>query len=297
MKRTLFILSSLLFFTTCEQYDQDTYQEYVVVESYAVANNPLPDVFVRTTSRTDLPYNSSDLNISDANVQIVLLDETGSFKEVFGYHYDTEEGKYVSEDAEHQMLPTRTYRLDIEFESRPEIIRAFTTIPDEFKVLNNIPESVVYQSPEQLEIILSKTVATQNQNVFVFSAIAMDPVEDNLTPFYRGLVDDDDEFELEDFVPNSSGLINEGNFEINDDGSITLQYPWLGVAFFGENLIVAHSVDKNLLDLVRSQQVQLGGSTLSPGEIPNAIYNIEGGIGVFGSLSTDTVQTNFTRPF
>ena len=297
MKQTLILLSFLLIFLSCEEYSQDTYQEYVVVESYAIANSPLPEVFVRTTGPSDQQYNEAELILEDANVQVVLLDESGAAEEVFVYMYSNEQQAYIAQDSNHKMLPTRTYRLDVDFENRQEIIQATTTIPDEFEILNTIPESVVYQSPEQLEIVLSKTEATQNQKVFVFTAIATEPTVENLTPFYLGVVEEDDDTDLDDFVPNSSGLINEASFQANEDGTITLQYPWIGIAFYGENVIVTHSVDENLLDLVRSQQVQLGGSTLSPGEIPNLIYNVDGGIGVFGSLSTDTVKTTFTRPF
>ncbi len=121
---------------------------------------------------------------------------------------------------------------------------------------------------------------------------------ENLTPFYAQLLEDSDtpEEDLFLFSNNSSGILNEGNFEPNDDGSITIQYPWVGIAFFGENQIVANTIDDNVYDFVRSQQVQLGGSTLSPGEIQNVIYHIDGGIGVFGSLASDTVKTTVRRP-
>jgi hypothetical protein len=68
------------------------------------------------------------------------------------------------------------------------------------------------------------------------------------------------------------------------------------VAFYEDNLIVANTIDDNVYDFIRSQETQLGGSTLSPGEIQNVIYNIEGGIGVFGALASDTVQVYIKRP-
>ncbi|HBQ58078.1 MAG TPA: hypothetical protein DD671_00195, partial [Balneolaceae bacterium] len=95
---------------------------------------------------------------------------------------------------------------------------------------------------------------------------------------------------------NSSGIINEANFQDNQDGTITLSYPWIGIAFYGVNNIVANAIDDNVYDFVRSQQVQLGGSMLSPGEIQNVIYHVEGGLGVFGSLATDTVTTFVSQP-
>lgn len=296
MNKAFLIIPFLLLIAACEQYNQDTYQEYVVVESYAVANDTLPDVFVRTTGQTDQQYDPSQLVIDNADVQVVLLDESGSDEEVFGYIYSNEDQKYIPQNFEHRVLPTRTYRLDVSFEDRSEVIQATTTIPDDFEVTNEIPETIFYQAGNQLELVLSATEKTQPKNVFIFTAIALHARLDNMTPYYFASLDQDG-VELSDFEINSSGLINEENFTKNPDGTITLQYPWLAVAFYGETRIVTHSVDKNLVDLVRSQQVQLGGSTLSPGEIPNLIYNVDGGIGVFGSLSSDTVSTIFLNPF
>lgn len=295
MKKLYLLLPLFILIAACEQYGQDSYKEYVVVESYAIANDSLPSVFVRTTGRADQEYNDSDLVLDDADVQIVLLDENGLDEEVFGYVYSSEQEKYIPENKRHRMLPTRTYRVDVSFDDRPEVIQASTTIPDDFEIINQIPETVVYQG-SQLQLVLSATEKTQLQNIFVFTAIALHARLDNMTPFYFAALEEDD-VEVSDFQVNSSGLINEDNFTRNEDGTITLKYPWLGIAFYGETQIVTQSVDKNIADLVRSQDVQLGGSTLSPGEIPNIIYNVEGGIGVFGSLSSDTVSTIILNPF
>lgn len=288
-------LTLCLAFTSCDIYDQEEYQEYIVVEAYAVANNPLPEIFISKTSPVDIEYSRESVLIQNANVLVTLMDYNGNSEAQFDYFFSSTHNSYISSSS-HSVKPNATYRLDIDFDDRSEVIQAFTTIPDEFRILNKIPDEVIYQSTEQIEITVSAPKRTNFQSVFVFSTIAENPSIENLTPFYRASFDNDN-LELSDVIINSSGLINEGNFEINADQTITLRFPWIGVAFYGDSKIVIHSVDKNLSDLVRSQQVQLGGSTLSPGEIPNLIYNIEGGIGIFGSLSADTARTSFIRPF
>tara|TARA_R100001143_G_scaffold63605_1_gene73787 strand:+ start:3035 stop:3973 length:939 start_codon:yes stop_codon:yes gene_type:complete len=291
---SLALISLFLIISSCDIYNQEDYREIIVVEAYAVANNPLPEIHITTTSPVDVEYNRESVIVQNANVRVTLLDENGNDSDQFNYYFSLTNDSYIT-TSPHKVIPSATYRLDIDFNDRPEIIQAFTTIPDEIQILNDIPDEVVYQSTDQIEITVSAPKRTNFQNVFVFSTIAEDPTIENLTPFYRASFDNEN-IDLQEVVINSSGLINEGNFEINSDQTITLRFPWIGVAFYGDSKIVINNVDKNLADLVRSQQVQLGGSTLSPGEIPNLIYNIEGGIGVFGSLSADTARTSFTRP-
>ena len=104
-----------------------------------------------------------------------------------------------------------------------------------------------------------------------------------MTPFYAEFVGEDED--LDDVLITESPPINEQNYDINDDGTLTIRLPWIAVAFYGPNRITASTVDDNLYDFLRSQQVQQGGSTFSPGEIPNVIAHVDGGTGVFGSLA------------
>lgn len=296
MKIITAVLLILLITVACDSYNQEQYEELVVVEGYLVAGRDLPEILVSSTLPIDREYRFSEAALSGANIQIVLLDMNNEATEVFEYIPDSDRpGVYIASTSPHTTLPGRTYRLDLDFDNRQEILTAKTTVPDQVQIENAVKDTVVYQTDDQLEILLSPTQKTQNQNIFVFDSIARNPTMENLTPFYRSAILDGDA-EIGDFIKNSSGLINEGNFEINPNGTILLKFPWIGVAFYEENLVVTNSVDKNLTDLIRSQDVQLGGSTLSPGEIPNLVYNVEGGIGIFGSISSDTVETYFKRP-
>jgi len=296
MNRLIFvpILLVLILFTSCDVYNQDDYRELVVMEAYAIAGRPLPDVRVSTTGPVNDEYSFVDVAINDASVVVTQLDSNGEPLEDFSYTRRTM-GVYRATNQSVLVEPGATYRINIQFESRTEQLTAETVVPQQFEILSDVNESYVYQSEDRLEIILTATESNAKQNVYVFNTITLEPSLDNLTPFYKSAVDDRDAG-IEEFFNNSSGLINEGNFEVNDDQTITLQFPWIGVAFYGENAVVTNSVDSNLADLARSEELQLGGSTLPPGEIPNLIYNVDGGIGVFGSIASDTIITNFIRP-
>jgi len=280
----------------CDPYDSDEYREYVVVESYLVAGQNLPALYLSTTLPADEEYSFARSAITEASVVLQLLTEDQEGAEMSFPYRMTEPGVYEPV-TEHTVLPGRTYFLEADIPVHGEL-SARTTVPAAFEIMDNseTPDTVVYQSSEQLEFTISSNVNPGRQNVYLFNTIAANPEFDNLTPFYRGILENSDTNNISDFANNSSNLINEGNFTKNEDGSIKLRFPWIGVAFFGENKIVTNSLDNNIFDFIRSQDVQLGGSTLSPGEIPNAIYHIEGGIGVFGGVASDTVITYISRP-
>ena len=284
----------LLILSACNVYEQDGYQELVVLESYAIAGRPLPDVRLSTTIPATEEYIFTEVALSDATIIITQLDGSGQPVADFTYSQHTN-GIYRVTDQSTLVEPGTRYRINVQFENRQEILRAETVVPRQFDILSDVEDSYVYQSENQLEILLTATESNANQNVYVFNTLTQEPDINNLTPFYSDAVINGDS-EIEEFFNNSSGLINEGNFEINDDQTILLRFPWIGVAFYGANAVVTNSVDTNLADLARSEELQLGGSTLPPGEIPNLIYNIEGGIGVFGSITTDTLFTRFVRP-
>ena len=89
----------------------------------------------------------------------------------------------------------------------------------------------------------------------------------------------------------TSPVINEASYIDLGDGSLLVQIPFLAFGYYGPQSISLVSLDQAFQDFVQTQIVQGGGSTLSPGEIPNITTNVEGGLGVFGSFSRETVTT------
>jgi hypothetical protein len=296
-KLTLLIIIASAFITSCNVYPQDDYEEFYVVESYLVANRQLPQVRLSTTVPADEVYDFEEAAVNNAIIEVRLLASGPESAIEQSFTYSNAEPGIYQPGQNHAVIPERTYQLHISFPGSNDVITSHTIIPGSFEILAGVAESVVYQSTEQLEITLSESSYPGRQNIFVFNAISFEPDAEDLTPFYADVFQDSDdpEEDLTLLSNNSSGIINEGNFEVNPDGSVTVKYPWIGIAFYGLNNIVANTLDDNVYDFVRSQQVQLGGSTLSPGEIQNVIYHVDGGIGVFGSLASDTVTTNVER--
>lgn len=295
MKKNLLYTISTVFLVMlgCETYTQDDYQEYYVVESYLVAGRQLPQVRLSTTAPIDQFFSFENVAVGGATVQLRLLENDGqTIGQVFPYTSDST-GLYYALD-QHDVLPLRNYQLHIELNGGADIITAQTFVPDTFRVVSEVMDTLIYQSTEQLEVTVSESVYPGRQNIFIFNTLSLEPTVENLTPLYFDFYDDD-EVLLQEFANTESGLLNAANFTVNADQSVTIRYPWLAVAFFGDNKLVASTVDDNIYDFYRSESVQLGGSTLSPGEIQNVITRIEGGIGIFGSMASDTIQT-FIKP-
>ena len=295
MKKLVFPLSFFFLFllTGCNMYPQDSYVQQYVVESYLVANGNLPIVKLSHTLPATDKYTFTKAAVSGANVKIQLLKDQNSPGAVYNYQM-TDYGVY-SPVSSAKILPRREYKLIVTFPTNSDSITATTIVPDTFRTVGAVPDSVVYQSPNQLEIKTTQSYYPGRQNIFIFTVISDNPVESEMTPFYLDQVQTNKNVYVSDFAVNQSGIVNQGNYNENPDGTLTLQIPWIGFAFYGNNELVLNVIDNNIYDFVRTQSVQTGGSTLPPGQIENVISHVKGGIGVFGSMATDSVHIYLKR--
>ncbi len=279
----------------CDLYNQDDYVEQYVVSSYLIANEPMPEVRLSTTAPFDETYYFEERAVEAANIQIHQYDEYGNRERTFRY-FQANRGIYKPElHAQKELvLPRRTYKLEITLpRDNNHRITAETSVPDTFSVREVIRDKSYYQSSEQLEFRITRNRSNNRQIYFIYATEALDPDEENLTPFWRDASNDIDEL-----TRIRTNIVNEENFDVNSDGTITLRMPWIGIAFYGWNIISTFSIDDNTYDFYRSQSSQTGGGpgTLPPGEIQNIIYNIDGGIGLFGSMSVLDIEVEVLRP-
>ncbi|MEX0684468.1 MAG: DUF4249 family protein [Balneolales bacterium] len=291
MKRLLIQLSLFaLIITSCELYEQDEYREKYFVESYLVEGEPLPRIRLTTTASFDTEYIPSENYVTGANVLVHLLDDNDERVATYVYREPSNIGVYVTYRNEVIVQSERTYELEITFPDSDDTISARTTVPGEFELLSSGKDTLLYQSSEQFTATYSASYYPGRQSYYIFATRALDPENYSLTPFWK-MADN----EQSSLTLINSGIINEDNYQV-DDQELILRFPWLGIAYYGPNEIITYAIDDNIYDFYRSQSVQLGGSTLSPGEIPNIIYNIEGGIGLFGSMAGAKVRVFVDEP-
>lgn len=301
LRRTLLALVAPLVLAGCDL-SQDTFQPEVVVEATLVAGEPLPTIRLSTTAPIDAPYSFEAFSLDGAEVRVELVGVNGE-EDVFFFYENVDvptnegdfPGNYVPTEL-HRVLPGRSYRLSVQVPERPdllppgEFVRAETAVPDTFRIVNPPPDTIRYDilSPSPA-IDVTRSLNPDRQGIFIFSIEALAPDFFDLTPTIRSLLEEADDVDESDFVRTSSPILNEGNYDINPDGTLRLRVPWFAIAYYGPNRLVASALDDALYDFLRSRNAQFNPTTLSPGEIQGVLSNIENGTGVFGSLAQ--VQT------
>ena len=275
----IYLLLLLFFAASCEVYTQDRFEEEYFVEAFMVAGEAFGGVGLSKTAAFDEEYSKSESQVGGAEGTIFKLDQDGNRIKAYVL-YESSAGSYLPEEI---LIPRprRSYELDMVTEDQ-HIIRAWTTIPDTFRVAKIVRDSVIYRSDEQVQVKLTRSWFPGRQNIFIFDTQALAPDSYHMTPYYYT----DDESNRTARRRIRSRITTEGNFEQNHDGTMILNYPWLEISWFGPSQITIHAIDDNVYDYYRSQYVQSRDVSLGPGQIENVISNVEGGRGLLGGLAS-----------
>jgi hypothetical protein len=302
----------------CDGTVDDAFTPQLVVSAHLGATEPLPTLRLSQTVALGEVYTPEGAAVAGATVVVSLLRADGSVEAVFPYGPDEQAGTYDPLVGA-TVLPRRTYRLDVTGPAGDRI-SAVTTVPPAFDVVEPPADAVEYRLGQGPEVRITQTSTADRQAAFVgstralapdaFEAVTVDGVtkyrSQNLPDRFRPVpivqrfldcVEEDagtllcDDDPTVDAVVGTSPVINEASYIDLGDGTILVQVPFLAFGFFGPQSITLVSLDPALQAFVQTQVVQGGGSTLSPGEIPNVTTNVEGGLGVFGSFARQTVTT------
>ena len=322
MRRLPFLLLALSL-AACDGFNDDDFTADVVVSAFMGANEPFPSVSVSQTSPFLEAYDPTTAGLEGAEVSITLLAPDGSDESTVRYQPSPNPGQYVPADAA-TVLPQRTYRLEVEVQGRQ--VTATTTVPPAVEIVGDPDQSVVYGAGAGPGVrVTQSTQPGGRQAAFVGSTRALGPsqfeevvIEGETryrsvpgtgslpTPIYQRFLDCDledggtllcDEDPLQDAaVIGTSPVINEASYINLGDGTILVQIPFIAFGYYGPYRLTLVSLDPAFQAFVQTQAVQLGGTTLSPGEIPNVTTNVEGGLGIFGSFARVVSQTTILEP-
>lgn len=272
----------------------------LVIDSYLIVDEPLPRLLVSQTIAADQPYTNAAAAVSGAEVEIVV-DGINHF-----YSSDPDSaGLYLPPAGAPLVLPNTTYHLRVESEGR--IATAETTTPEPYTIqsawlldeqtLQEVHEMVIFANGTGMDEVFS---APENRLEYLrgLPELRFDPVA---VPAYQvGVLrlDLDSEAVIDlSFLDDQDrrDVLEETKYggaspamELNEG---RLRMPWFAIVFAGRHLFKVFALDENWFDYIRSNGVDTDNNWggLAGDAFERPIFHIEGGIGLFGSASVDSI--------
>jgi hypothetical protein len=274
-----------------------------VVDALLLVDAPLPDIRLTRTIAPDAEFVFEEAAIVGARVRVIVA---GADTVVYA---EDSAGIYLPIDPAPTVQPDTRYDLDVTTDAG-ERVTATTVTPGrlqiaEWVLLDDAGEAVqrrlrtfaelgdgVYDAPEnQLvypEGLLEGRLVAPDAPGFQLSVASLDLDSELVTdiPF----LDDEDIAEL-DRSGSSPAL------EIDSD---EVGLPWFSILWQGRYVFRVLMLDGNTFDLVRtspeaaSGAFQFGGNAGEGFERP--LFRVEGGIGLFGSASIDSIGFTILPP-
>ena len=267
----------------------------VVVDGVLLVDQLLPELFVRRTLPLDQTYRREAAVVTDAEVRIFQGDQ------VFDYAPDpTTPGRYLPPPEAPQVEALTEYRLEVDVEGKK--VRASTTTPERLRLrqavlvdedtqeivrtLKSFAEvgDEVYTAPENQLTHLEGLIELHLEKAGEAYQAALFALEENaqlLDEDFPDLFDED----LDALRANQSPPFAAS------DGIV--RWPWFAVVYTGRSLIKVYALDHNWFEYARSSpdlQEQGGFAGGLAGEnFERPFFQVEGGIGLFGSASVDSV--------
>ena len=266
----------------------------LVVDGILLVDQTLPELFVRRILPPGQTYGRNAAGVSDAQVLVFQGEQ------IFEYAPDpAAPGRYLPPPEAPLVQATTEYRLEVTVEGKK--VSARTTTPERMQVrqavlldedtqeikrtLKSFAEvgDEVYTAPENqlthleglIEIHLEKAGEAYQAALFALEEDAQLLDEDFIEIYDR---------DREDLRANQSPPFAAS------DGIV--RWPWFAVVYTGRSLIKVYAVDHNWFEYARSspeQQEQGGFGGLAGENFERPFFQVEGGIGLFGSASVDSV--------
>ena len=266
----------------------------LVVDGILLVDQTLPELFVRRTLPPGQFYSRDAAGVLEAQVRVFQGGQ------IFKYAPDpATPGRYLPPSEPPQVEPLTEYRLEVEVEGKT--VRASTTTPERVRVrqavlldedtqeimrtLKSFAEmgDEVYTAPENQLTHLEGIIELHLEKVGEAYQAALFALEEDAQLL------DEDFPDIYDRDPDDL-LANQSPPFAASDGIV--RWPWFAVVYTGRSLIKVYAVDHNWFEYARSspEQQEQGGFGGQAGDyFERPFFQVEGGIGLFGSASVDSV--------
>lgn len=270
-------------------------QGTIVVDATLIVDQPMPVVFLRQTLAPNIAYSEDIAAVRGA--EVIITEGAAEYR--YSQDPSTGLGRYLPPASPPVIKPNTEYRLLVRHAGKE--IRAVTTTPERFTI-----DSALMIDVATLEPVRSLVTFRDDPNA-VFTA------PENQVPYLQNLLET--RFQPIDVQAYQVGIINletdsefviEGDFldesDFNDFERKTsspplevaegnLRLPWFAIAFAGRHVIKVFAMDDNWFDFARSSPETQNNAfgNLAGDNFERPIFHVDGGIGLFGSASVDSV--------
>ncbi|MBM3279533.1 MAG: DUF4249 family protein [Candidatus Handelsmanbacteria bacterium] len=266
----------------------------LVVDAVLLVGQPLPPLYLRRSLPAGAAYHADALGVSGARVEIASPDGR------YPYAADRDSaGKYLAPAGAALVRAEVTYALEIAMGE--ETLRATTTTPAQVR----LREAVLRDGRTLAEVARLRLFgeageaaydAAENQLQYLEGLLELRFAPVQAAGYQVALfsLDSDSPFLVDaEFLEekDQADFARQGSSPAIADTRGMVSLPWFSVAYAGRHLFKVYAVDRNWFDLARTNPADspgLGGG-LAGDNFERPFFRVEGGIGLFGSASADSV--------
>ena len=264
----------------------------LVVDALLIVHKPLPRVLISETVKANAKGVDRLAGVGDAEVVITQGEQTFVYRPSSGFFA----GAYRPPRNAPLVLPNTAYHLRVRSQGREATAQTIT--PGRF----DIREAALLDD-ETLEVIrplnrYEDGNVQENRVVYQDGLLEMrfDPLPVSGYHIAIESLDRSSDFLVDsDLFADDFSRYGSSPALAAPDGN--LRMPWFIVGFAGRHVLRVYAVDKNWFDLIRSVPEfyqDEDGNAFQPGGLAGdnferPLFNVDGGIGIFGSASVDSV--------
>lgn len=257
----LFVFSLIV--SGCEESASSfSYEKRITVASLIESNRAIDTVKLIYTAEVDKLYDPLNYAVTNALVRVIGVDV--AFEDTLVYDV-TNPGRYFSSKPAKIILPTKTYRLDVRTQDG-KTVTAVTTVPDTFSLLfSTLKENSTIKYNTGLPVNFFSWSSSNFHGTYLPTITSLDS---GAARILKSFIKDTTSGQPPEKVGYRVGLPRE---------QTNTELPWIVLGYYGTTRFDVFAIDENYTNFLNQYVTSQGG------ELKEIRYNIQGGIGFFGS--------------